>query len=677
MKRLPQIRFRILALSAAIPLFLSAAPLANAQGASLLNDLVSYWPMDAIQGTKTPDLKSGYDLNLQNLTAADLIDGHRGKGFHFTPSRNTYLFRIHGAGDELPANKHTSFTLAFWARALFTGQNDKRLFSEGSNANNDPIFTIGTHSTGTEASVDLYIRQGGEEVAHIRTLGQPLDGVDWHHIAFVQTAQPDDSATRIIYLDGALDDQTFADRPSGKVYNMNITSFGAVLRTASAAQIDGDVDEAAIWKRALTAEEVADLHTNGMPDLTPPLEPLQINSFTADFRKVRVGGTVRLRWDATKDSTIVIAPGVGDVTAMSAFGVGSTDVTVAAPTTYMLTISRGAEAPVQKSLSVGTVAGVAAGWRWLEDFDDLDIGTLGGQARWLPAEGVFNVSQIGPGKAVTATGGTDLTALDLKSLTVLEQSSATLFFRFCYQEQEPDLPIGLRVGLTEKTIRFHGDFADNVGTYIRFDRFASSPLTIQAINGQGGAREDAVYTFEPNQVYNIWIDITNNLLTDTDMFSVHIGRVGGGPRETIFQNFASDRTPGEVPLLGFPQPHINYLFAVTDPEATPQALVDVALDDFYLSAPGTFANSEPVPSSFGKIPVTTDFRITNIQYAKATGQVTLTWNSSPQESYQIYTSPNLATWTPAGAPIPSQGTTTTSAVTGSFTSSETYFRVGR
>ena len=43
--------------------------------------LISYWPLDEVQGTKTPDLISFYDMELVNLTSDDLVDGKHGKAF--------------------------------------------------------------------------------------------------------------------------------------------------------------------------------------------------------------------------------------------------------------------------------------------------------------------------------------------------------------------------------------------------------------------------------------------------------------------------------------------------------------------------------------------------------------------------------------------------------------------
>src|SRR5437016_1862974 len=40
----------------------------GARAQTLANDLVAYWPLDEVQGNKTPDLVSGYDMTLNNLT---------------------------------------------------------------------------------------------------------------------------------------------------------------------------------------------------------------------------------------------------------------------------------------------------------------------------------------------------------------------------------------------------------------------------------------------------------------------------------------------------------------------------------------------------------------------------------------------------------------------------------
>jgi hypothetical protein len=168
--------------------------------------------LEEVQGAKTPDLVSGYDMDLNNLTASDLVAGKAGKCFSFANARQTLLSRVHGPNDDLPANKHPAFTVALWANVNGTGQTDLRLFSEAVTPNNNnPLFNIGTDSGGAAGVIDLYIRQTGwTDVNHIKTVAEPLDGT-WHHITFVQQ----EDGSRAIYIDGVKDELEIPPKPEG------------------------------------------------------------------------------------------------------------------------------------------------------------------------------------------------------------------------------------------------------------------------------------------------------------------------------------------------------------------------------------------------------------------------------------------------------------------------------
>ena len=131
-----------------------------AQGETLKTDLVAYWPLDEVQGTKTPDKKNSYDLNLTGgLTAAQLVPGIRGNAFQFNGTTHL-LSRLHASSDDLPVTKHSSFTVSFWTKTNFSGQVDRRLFSEGSELSNTPLFNLGTYNVtaNANASIDVFIR---------------------------------------------------------------------------------------------------------------------------------------------------------------------------------------------------------------------------------------------------------------------------------------------------------------------------------------------------------------------------------------------------------------------------------------------------------------------------------------------------------------------------------------
>ena len=429
----------------------------------------------------------------------------------------------------------------------------------------------------------------------------------------------------------------------------------------------------AVWNRALTEAEIADLFANGIPSLAPPLEPLKINKFDSDFPVTAQGNTARLNWDVTKDATITISPGIGDVTAQSAFRVGKRDIVLPAPTTYTLTASRGAEVPVTRTLTVTAREGIPAGWDWLEDFEGRNAGSLTGQGRWATGEGQALIAKTGANASMKVTAGADLLALPLLSRTLLESKKATLFFRFCLASADASLPVDVSVGLTEKSIRSSGDFATNIGTYVHFARELDGPLTLEARDGIQAVYQASSYTFLPGQVYNVWVDVTNQPLESTDTYSVHVAREGGA-RTTLFENLTSDREPQEVVVLGSPLPDIHFLFLVAG--AAAQASESLLFDDFYLSMGNTFSATVPIPSAFGKN-AQSPFVVTNFVYQKAAGSATLTWSSLPAETYSIWTSVNLAEWTQSASGIISGGASTTHTLPGPFTGPLRYFQIRR
>ncbi len=645
------------------------------QGDSLKTDLVSYWPLDEVQGNKTPDLASGYDFTLSSMDGGDQIAGKFGMAFHFDGSL-AHLVRVSDPADDLPANQHDSYTVAFWARANGVGQNDRRLFAESnSSGNNNPLFNLGTHNGGTTAEVDVYIRQAGSTtVDHLKTTAAPLDGVDWHHIAFVQTLQGDGSATRELYIDGVLDPLVIPNKPAGLVFDMDTTTVGAILRGSISAPINGDVDEVVIWKRPLIPAEISDLITNGMPDLDNQQEDLVIRGFSSEYHTVINGDQVLLSWDVTKDATITIDQGIGDVTGISDFGVGSTSVTITEPTTFTLTASRDGDAPLTSLVTVTPISGVANGWNWIEDFNSYADGALLTQGGWIDGEGDYNVTSIGSTKALIQTGGTDLAGRPLGTHTVADETSRTLFFRFCASSLEADLPFNIKVGLSEKALRFATDWNVNTGTYVIFSREALGDLKLQAINGIGGAPVDSGLTLEPDTVYNVWIDVINNPLGDTDRFSVHVAP-DGGTRTTIFDDFASDRAPGNFGIIGSPRAPIDQLFLASTIDAG-QASQAVAFDDFYISPEDTLLSSLPVPSGFGKSPLGPP-TLTDVSYNPDTDKVTLTWNSRPDETYAIFYTESLTppVWLEANDGVPSGGTQTVWELQATYPEDKLFFKV--
>src|SRR5688572_1889898 len=78
-----------------------SSPVSATSTPGLTAGQVSYWPLNEVQGTKTPDVVRGYDLNLINMNAASVVPGKWGNAFQFN-GNNTMLERFNLPSEELP-----------------------------------------------------------------------------------------------------------------------------------------------------------------------------------------------------------------------------------------------------------------------------------------------------------------------------------------------------------------------------------------------------------------------------------------------------------------------------------------------------------------------------------------------------------------------------------------------
>ena len=151
---------------------------------ALGDGLVSYWPLDTVEGEITPDVVNGYHMTLVNLTDSDLVAGRTGQAFAFEAGNQTLLERLHQEGDLLPVNdRFESWSISLWVKGKGTGQNDLRVFSEASTSDNAPLFNIGTANNGSSDAVDIYIRGQNGTINHPHSTAEPFDDT-WHQITW-------------------------------------------------------------------------------------------------------------------------------------------------------------------------------------------------------------------------------------------------------------------------------------------------------------------------------------------------------------------------------------------------------------------------------------------------------------------------------------------------------------
>jgi hypothetical protein len=591
----------------------------------LSRGMVAYWPLNEVVGLKTPEVVNGYDMELQNLTTADLVPGKFGMAFQFDNARQTLLRRINVPGEQLPVNQYPAITVALWANVVGTGQSDLRLFSEGSTTNNNPLFNLGTANTGDNGTLDIFFRQAPwADVNHLRSVAEPLDGT-WHHIAFIQQ----EDGARAVYIDGVLDPVEIPAKEPGP-WNLNTTTIGGILRANPTHWVSGQIDEVALWNRALDEAEIMSVVTNGVPVPFSRPQPLAIRSFASDFAAVAAGDSVVLRWDVTPSVDAELSDGTGGVINVSTntvAGLGSIEVTLNESRTYTLTLRRGEET-VSASIDVAAIADVADGWTLLDNFDRYEPGLITGNGTWLDLTSAGFSNVVLNGNVLLAGNGPTVGAvLPLRDLTVTEGQARTLFFR-AYATVDFE-PVRAEVVLTDRNVRF-GDEVNNGPGAIISDEIAFVPMVGNA-NGFGGGIEYYEPVLEPMEVYNIWVDMTNGPLTEVDVgdfYSIHIQKDGDPTRTTIISDYAADRSPTGAADTGFTTPDLKSLVVLgRSGNGTTQNLL---FDDFYLSksgylstVPRAFGFTEPIPPSepSGELTIT-----------RADAEIEVSWEGGTLES---------------------------------------------
>jgi hypothetical protein len=246
--------------------------------ADVRHGLVSYWPLDSVTGDTTPDLALGNDLQLFAMSEANLVPGRRGNAMTFDGS-SQYLAHTHAGANGLPIYNSGTYTVMLWVKGNGATQPaDRRVFSEGSNTgNNNTLFNIGTDSAGSGRTgvVDIFIRTdaGTAVVNHRKSAAQAFDG-EWRHIAWVE-----ENGTARLYIDGQLDTTNF-NYTRGPL-TLNTISVGAILRATACCYFSGLIDEVAIWERALSPDEIAQVMNEGIETPLPEMPVILVPPVSA------------------------------------------------------------------------------------------------------------------------------------------------------------------------------------------------------------------------------------------------------------------------------------------------------------------------------------------------------------------------------------------------------------
>ena len=178
-------------------------------------------------------------------------------------------------------NGESQFTLSLWIRsngmsqdrgfweAVDSGGADAwglRYDSTGANAGGSNVFKVGITTSESNGNVN---RNQEQQESH-----EGAQTTEWQHVAFTW----DDGAGFKLYIDGVLDEPTSAmQTTTGTLDRMD----RFVIGDGAKAYWDGLIDEVAVWRAVLTAENIEWLSNNSVTGATDPQPPSILDTIPA------------------------------------------------------------------------------------------------------------------------------------------------------------------------------------------------------------------------------------------------------------------------------------------------------------------------------------------------------------------------------------------------------------
>ena len=233
-------RLFIYAVLAAVMLF----TVGNDATAALDDDIVIYMTFDDA-GAKTIADESGNGLDADIIANTKIVDGKYGKAIHIT-AEGADCVNI-PAAEELKISGE--ITMAAWVYQEAWNTNAQWFDKNCHNGGEHSSYGIGVFGDG--ANFNMFLGTGNSRP----TLNAPhnLDAKKWHHVVGTY-----DGSDMKIYVDGELA-QEKAEKFDFKGTNDQDLRIGCSKDRPQYTFENGSIDEAAVWRRALSEDEINEI----------------------------------------------------------------------------------------------------------------------------------------------------------------------------------------------------------------------------------------------------------------------------------------------------------------------------------------------------------------------------------------------------------------------------------
>jgi Concanavalin A-like lectin/glucanases superfamily len=206
------------------------------------------------------------------------VPGIIGMAFHTqgsgaVPDFPTGSYITLGNRDDLNFGATTDFSISWWGQYLGQDQHDDIpwLSNKQWNSGTNLGWVLASEGGGT---IKLNYRALGEGRRDSSHVGGGLDDGQWHHYVVTFTRGP--GGYGIIYLDGVDVSETLLDS-TGSLSDPNCALATNILQDGTGIYTDGSdganwdnasIDDLGIWRRTVTADEVALIYTLGLQGIS-------------------------------------------------------------------------------------------------------------------------------------------------------------------------------------------------------------------------------------------------------------------------------------------------------------------------------------------------------------------------------------------------------------------------
>ena len=208
--------------------------------AGLLDGLLGYWKLDETSGNAVDSSGNGYTGTSSNITYT--ASGKIGRCYTFNGSTSNINF-----GDVIsPA---TGITLTAWVKTTSLPASEGAIIYKASYATNWCGYRLTVYSTGT---VGFFLGDNTGNYLDI-TFGTTVLNGNWHFIGGTW-----DGTNAYIYLD---DTRRTVTSWTGPIAYTSVNLYSGY--NGSSMLYQGDIDEAGIWNKALTQDNMLLLFDSG------------------------------------------------------------------------------------------------------------------------------------------------------------------------------------------------------------------------------------------------------------------------------------------------------------------------------------------------------------------------------------------------------------------------------